>query len=342
MNSTSEKIYSRRISLSLLLIAAFCVNANAISKIYSGIDFPTNRIDHGIQLIEKGKPLLDLGKAPIVAYFDKQDHSLKFTLFGSENPDSVLYDLIPGDQMAVRIATDVSWHEDLQMFSYQYQVSILADSKVPAEMITFRLGFEPDSTLPPTGWDSYQRDGNITFSRFINPKAGSGSVISGFGFRSAGPPKVSIVNIGSTGILLKGAPEGYEDYSLSAVLGEHMGLDCVMLNPAPRPEKIEAPMWIGSVLGSMGILLGNGYLSEEDFYYIVDILTNLQATLRNEGIPSFEVWNAQVNSSLAALTPYKPTIEPEAYSYITENLKYMQRHKDIVWFGKYVPPPEQK
>jgi hypothetical protein len=76
----------------------------------------------------------------------------------------------------------------------------------------------------------------------------------------------------------------------------------------------------------------HGYIGKEHSTEIREVLSNLQNQLYKAKNPPFSEWNGYIVSTMNELAPYKDLIEPEAWSYIVENLKYMQRNKDIVWF----------
>ena len=323
-----------RTLIGLLLLAVFYVDSSAISKIYSGMQIPTNTIKYGMQFIEKGKPLMDLTEASTVVYFDEEDHSLKFTILGIEHPDSVFCHVIPGDQISVQISCSLLWDDQLQQYHYRYNVHLLEESIVSIEMLSLRLGFEPIQLISNPDWDPLYRTGAVSWSRFIEPKIEPGNSITDIGFDSKGPPKVADLYVLGEMKILKGAPEYFESYALSSALTDHSGLYCVTLIPSPIPERIEAANWISSVVQGIDKIVGNGYIPKQEYYNVRGVATNLHNLIYNAKNPPFTEWNAYIESALSDLEPFESLIEPEAYSYITENLKYMQRHKDIVWFRK--------
>ncbi len=321
--------------LSVIFTFFLFSTTSSISKIYSGKEIKTNTIIDNQQIIEKGKPLLDIEKAPIVIFYDKTDQSLKFTLSGSDHPDSLLYHVIPGDRVSVRIAASITWDENERLYQYIYEVQSLEESKIPINMISTKLGFEPNRILSAEGWGIYQSGGHNSWSQFKNPILLPGNSVSGFGFQSSGPPKLGIFFIRGESAIYKESLDGWEPLEkISTFLIDLQRVECLTLIPAPRPEKIRADNWISSIEKSISKLKSNGYIPKDFIKNIRDILSNLHDQMYKAENPPFSVWNGYIESALADLVPYETKIEPEAWSYITENLKYMQRNKDIVWFGK--------
>lgn len=324
-----------KLLLSVVLLFCLISTTYPVSKIYNGKPIPTNQIIDGMQIIEKEKPFMDLDQAPLVTFFDKADQSLKFTIGGSDHPDSVLYHVIPGDRISVQIAASVTWDKNEQLYHYIYEVRSLEESAVPIEMLSIHLGFEPTQILNADGWISRERVTYNTWSNFNSPKIMPGDSVSGFGYRSFNPPKLGIFNIrGERKILFeKGEFEEPLPY-ITNYLGSLQRVECLTLIPAPKPEKIHADSWISNINYGVNKMISDGYIPKNVAKNMRLIVSSLQDQIYQAENPPFSEWNGYIESTLADLAPYQSQIEPEAWSYITENLKYMQRNKDIVWFGK--------
>ena len=320
-------------SLLLLVISA---NSFAVSRVYSGKAIPTHVVTDGCQFIKTGASLIaGLSEAPIVVYINEDDNSVEFTIHGSTRPDSVLYRFVPGDLFSARLITHLTWDENNHYYSYDYQVISMKESKIPIKRFTVRLAFEPLKSDTPEGWGLYRSLGFHTWYDAIMP----GDSISGLGFVSSSPPTLLDAHLSGETRVIGGGTDSEGVQALSEFITKHDRVPCLIIAPAAIPEKIEAPVWLNQIKTNLGKLVSNGYLSNERSQQVNSILSDLFYALRESANTTFDRWNPLVNTALDSLTAYQTLIEPEAYAYITENLKYMQRHKDIVWFGKYPKNP---
>jgi hypothetical protein len=332
--------------LAMLVLLGASAKTIAVSKTYSGKPILTNKMVDGIQYIRKGEPYLDLSKAPIVATFDEADNSITLTSPRAGAPDSLYYRFIPGDLISVRLSADVAWDVDTHVYRYDYAVKSLPASKTPIEELAIDEQFEFLGMGSPKGWIGFF---NRDLKRYLWTHYAeldsivSGDSISGFSFISSGPPTLGRFFVASKIRLIdfKAEDDIFAD-AYFKIVDSHKGVEGTTLVPSPRPEKIEATEWVMEILSNFGDLRRNGYIPEEDYSDLREIMRDLNRQLRSLESPTSEVWSPLVDSTLIDLTQYQSLIQPEAYSYITENIKYMQRNKDIVWFGKYVPPPEQR
>jgi hypothetical protein len=325
-----------------LLLGAISICCYGISRIYSGKPIPLGMVKDGFQVIQEGKPLIaGLDVAPTIIYYNDQDHSFTFSIHGSTDPDSILLRVTPGDLFSVRVSANVSWNDDVQRFRYIYDIQSLQESQIPIETAVIRLGFDPWLVLVPMGWGLNKSVGYTSWYASGATQLMPGRSLSGFGFESASPPILKEIELyGESAIVM--AHEWDEGPDIPSFLDDTEGVRCLTIAPGPLSEKIQAAEWVTQIMVNLGKLVSNGYLSYERSQQVNGILSGLFNALGNPANTSFDKWNPLVNTALDSLTVYQTLIEPEAYSYITENLKYMQRHKDIVWFGKYVPPPEQR
>ena len=332
------------ISLSILLLLLLQTNTHAISKVYSGRRIlPTYRDLNGAQFVKVGRPLtMSIEETPIVVYVDRENNTVKFTIHGSPHPDSIIYYFIPGDLFSAQIATSVEWDSVNQFYRYDYQIHSKLESKIPIKTVSMRLAFEPLKSNSPNGWGLNKNMGYHGWSYGMAPMIMPGQSVGGFGFHSKMPPTLGELYLsGITEVLGGGTdPTGYSQ--LSKYLNDHGRVECLVLIPAPKPERIEAVDWVNQIIHKLGYLSSNGYLQSEQRKDIYDILSDLYYQLRDAENSTFEKWNPLVNRTLAALSPYQSQIETEAWIYITENLKYMQRNRDIVWIGEYVKLHWQK
>jgi len=321
-------------SLLLLVISA---NSFAVSRVYSGKAISTHVVRDRCQFIKTGAPLVaDLSEAPIVVYINEDDNSVEFTIHGSTHPDSVLYRFVPGDLFSARLITHLTWDENNGYYSYDYQVISMQESKIPIKRFTVRLAFEPLESNTPEGWGLYKTLGFHTWYGAIMP----GDSASGLGFISSSPPTILDGELTGETRAIGGGTDSEGIQALSDFIEKHDRVPCLVIAPAARPEKMEAPLWVNQLRMNLGKLVSSGYLSHDISRQIDAILSDLFYALRESANTAFDRWNPLVNAALDSLSAYRTVIEPEAYSYITENLKYMQRHNDIVWFGKYPKIPK--
>ena len=136
-------------------------------------------------------------------------------------------------------------------------MKLLTDSKVPVEMISTDIGFEPYDILAPAGWTIYKQGGHISWFHFSVPPLEPGESLSGFGFHSAGPPKLGNLFVrGEEKVLQEsryydGPPGNIVSYS-----ADHQRVECFAFIPSPRPERIKADDWIGIILKGIQELFG--------------------------------------------------------------------------------------
>jgi hypothetical protein len=320
-----------KISFSLICLMTLFLNANASSKVYTGKPIPVGSTVNRWQFVEKGKsPATDLQDAPIVVYVDNEDYSLKFTWLGSIHEDSILYHVIPGDLISVRISANIVWDKSLQCFIYEYELESMDNSKIPIESFNIRLGFEPRQSFTTEGLRLYEHTGFHSWSNLGSPMMMPGNSVCGFGFQSSGHPQLGVLTVHGETEIIKGGSEGSSE--IAKFLRDHGSIDCLTIIPGPNPERIEAAGWVSSIVQGVDKMVGHGYIPKDEFKNVREIAANLHDQLYNSKNPPFSEWSGYIESAMNELAPYKDLIEPEAWSYIVENLKYMQRNKDIVWF----------
>ena len=329
----AERSMMNQYQASLVVLLVLFIQAFATSKIYSGKTIPIDTTIERWQIIEKGDSLIaDTAIAPIVIYYDKSDHSLLFTIHGSTNPDSSLFILKTGDLFSARISANLNWDNKIQRYKYEYEIESLPESKITIDRIRIRLGFSPLEVLSPNGWSLNRGVGFTSWTQWQVKTCIPGSKVIGFGFESAGPPTLKEMELsGESAIIMT------HEYDEGADIPNFLSIErvhCLIIAPSPYHEQIEIYNWMNHLITNVGKLSSNGYLSYAQDLEITDILENLYKQLQDSSNTSYDKWNPLVNETLDTLSPYQSQIEPEAWSYITENLKYMQRNKDIVWFGK--------
>jgi hypothetical protein len=334
----------RAILAATVCLILHCLEAEAISKIYTGTPFPLNRIVNGIQYIESGKPFLDLTKGPIVAIIDYGDNSVRLICPAKGDPESLFYWFRVGDMVSVRIAGNLAWDQVVQSYTYTYTFYSETDSRTPIATIRMDEMYEYKEVLGPPAWMGFfnRQLGNHVWMQF-NKDAYlmPGDSLSGFNYLSGGPPVIRTFFIEGDKVFIDMA--GVDEFftpSATEIMQEHQGIEGETVIPGPQPERIEGPEWVLDIASELGVLWGNGYIPEQYEKSIHDIIVNLHQDLRNLEKPTYDNWNPLIEKALSDLEPYQNLIEPEAYGFIVENLKYMQRHQDIVWFGKYPKIPK--
>jgi hypothetical protein len=227
-----------RATFVVILSLTITSNTSAISKTYTGRPIPVNRIVDGMQFIEKGKTYLDLDQAPMVVYFDKEEQSIKFTIGGSQHPDSVITYLIPGDRISIRISVSVSWHDEEQLYQYIYEVQSLGESKVPIDMFSIHTGFETNRILTADGWIIHQSAGYNSWSPFQVPRLMPGESLRGLGYKSSCPPSPGIMTVrGEPNIFKESLDEWEPPPKIVSFLTDYQVVECLILIPAPKTEK---------------------------------------------------------------------------------------------------------
>jgi hypothetical protein len=316
------------------------------SQLLQGKQYPFGKIVDHVQYIKKGEALLNLSEAPIVATFNEANNSIRLTCPEAGSPDSLYYLFVPGDLIKVRIAAEVHWNDSLGMFQYSYSIISDSSSRIPIDGMQTDQLFECWKYKSPLWWIGYYNR-RLRFQSWHQFKESlllmPGQSLSGFGYESKGPPTLGNFSIeGQNKVIDSAGEDEFFALAYSEIINQHRAVDGITLIPGPQQERIEAPAWVMNILNNLGILQINGYIPDTHLRAVEQIVTELQQSLRYLQKRSFDDWSPYIDAAIDSLTAYQTLIQPEAYAYITENLKYMQRHKDIVWFGKYVPPPEQK
>jgi hypothetical protein len=115
----------------------------------------------------------------------------------------------------------------------------------------------------------------------------------------------------------------------------HLGVKVKTIVPGPAPESIELVEWTKRILVTLKYLISSGYMTNQIDESVNQILIQLNSVFRYEENHSLEKLEQEINQALGALEPYRNQMEPEAWAFITENLKYVLRNLDIVRFKEY-------
>jgi hypothetical protein len=327
-----------RMAISCLLIAAYFPAVFGTGRFISG-NFPNeNQIIDGVQYIRKGAPYLDLEKAPVIAEIDPSDHSITLFVPSIAPPESLYIRFIPGNLFDAKISTEVIWNE--QSKTYHYYYTIISDTTSVSAIRYFDIVWWNDyrQIYKPDGWSArpiYSRRVNV-WSTFTDKTIDGGDTLSGIGYETYGPPIITRYELwGQTKDLgMKGSDEMFGSI-YSGIMDKYRGVKGYTIAAWVDPESIEPVSWFGSICFKTPILKSSGYLDQQTRDAIYPTLYDLWEIFQIKENQTTEKLEQQINAALAALAPYQNQMEPEAWAFITENLKYVLRHLDIVQFKEY-------
>lgn len=309
-----------------------------IGKSISG-KFPKgNHIVDGVQYVNKGTPYFDLEDAPVIAEIDPADHSVTLFVPSIAPPESLYIRFVPGDLFAAKISTQVIWDE--QSKAYQYYYTIISDSSSVSPIRYFDIEWWNDykQIYGPDGWSVrpiYSRNVNA-WSTYLDNAIYGGDTLLGIGYESYGPPALTEFNLrGRTKDLgMLGDSEWFGSI-YSSFMQKHRGVKGYTIAAWVSPESIEPVSWFGNICFKTPILTSSGYLSQQTRDEIYPSLYGLWEMFQQKDNQSIDKLEQAINNTLTALAPYQNQMEPEAWAFITENLKYVLRHMDIVRFKEY-------
>jgi len=331
----------------ILLVALAPADLFASSKAIKGERVYGTKIVGKVQYIQKGIPLLDLERAPYVAIVDHGDNSIKvsFPYFGNE--DSLFIQFIPGNLIDVRLSASAQWIDSLSSFKYNYVIFSDRSSLRPiwefeVEWLTDYRGVES-----PKGWTAdripFLPRKSYTWTAFQeNDDLLPGDSLYGIGLISSSPPLLASFTVwGRSRTIAEKSPAS--DVAANEALGriyaeiesETRDVKGYTIIPGTPPETIEPAEWVFRVDAGLNKLEYWGYLEEPEKKAVHNIIIGLQATLKRQNSHSRQKLEQEINNALVALEPYQNQMEPEAWAFITENLKYVLRHMDIVTFKEY-------
>jgi hypothetical protein len=318
----------------ILFTFSISICANATSKAFSGnLQSRIGSEKPWIHYYEKNATMPDSGSLWI-AIVDLQNHSIIVTTRDTVSRDTMYYHFIPGNTFKIRVSAEVNWNEEEKLHIYSYQLR--SDTTSIAKIVFFTVEWMLDcrEILSPHRWVG---DGLYRWmSHEDKYKLESGGQLSGFGLKSSCPPRLGKFEIRGETIELGG--EGWDEVSWSiaaSVAGDNRSVSSKTIVPGPCPEKIEPVDWTQKLAISLYELHSLGYIDNESRIGMYGILDTLKYALMHQSEQTLQKLETHVNSALENLEAYQDDIEPEAWGYITENLKYMLRHKDVIVFKRY-------
>jgi hypothetical protein len=328
---------------SITLIMIISSGALATSNLISGKKMRIGTVEDGVQYVKKGTQYLDLVKWPVVVALNDSDGSIEVFAPNLAPIDSAYFRFIPGNLISVRLSVEVTWDENLSLFHYSYTLISDASSLRPIELFETEWINYYWETESPDKWNLLSipqqgRNGWATIGdhNMIMP----GNSKSGFGFLSAAPPVMATFKVrGKTENLVYRFSEKYEEI-LGNVEGKvksmYRSVEGLTIVPGICPERIEPVQWIShAIYFKLDLLMKNGYIDQKNIDNIRMVVANLVNPFKSKENHSTEKLEQEINTTLAALAPYQDQMEPEAWAFITENLKYVLRHLDIVQFKEY-------
>jgi hypothetical protein len=333
----------------LLGIAVIVADAFGVSKMINGKPIPIDTIvtmTSSVQFIKPGDPYFDLDSAPIVALVNDTNHTITVCAPTMGNKDSLFFQFIPGNQIAVRISSIIHWEENKGLYSYEYLLCSDTSSVVPIWYFSIDNSGLYEEASSPEGWmlKAFPKQNKVKWADVRGPnQLLPGDSLTGFGLGSSTPPMIAHFEIWGQNKELRSEFSGYDSATVfiladiySDISTKYMGLDGSLLAPDSEIENIEPVDWIYNRLGQkINVLTQMGYLDQSIETTVLSILENLSEVFKSKENQSATMLSERINTALAALEPYRNQMEPEAWAFITENLKYVLRHLDIVQFKEY-------
>lgn len=318
--------------------------AGATSKMISAEKIRTNRVENRVQYIKKGQRYFDLEQAPVVVTVNDSDGSIEVFAPNIAPKDSVYFQFIPGNLISVCVSALVVWNDDSNLFQYSYTLFSDTSSKRPIMMFETEWQNYYWDFASPKKWDALSlpeqgRNGWSTIGdhNMLLP----GETLSGFGFLSSAPPVIASFKVrGETENIVYNFSRGYEGLISDVqgmIISKNRDVVGRTIIPGIPPERIEPVEWFRHrIYFSLISLNKNGYINSDIDDAIRPILDRLSKTFKSKENHTITKLEQEVNDTLVELEPYQNQMEPEAWAFITENLKYVLRNKDIVKF-KYYP-----
>jgi hypothetical protein len=320
-----------RSRLLMLMVLAAPFHAFATTKPLSGdLQSRIGTRDQWVEYVAKGSSIADTGYY-LVAIVDLQKHTINVTARDKVMRDSLYYEFIVGNTFKAWLSFDLKWIEAEDLLQYSYQLE--SDTSSITKIVFFSVEWMLDckEVLSPAGWTA---DGQYHWMTHEDSyKLKPGSKRDGFGLKSECPPLLGLFEIRGETIEIKGG--GWNEVTwtdASGIAGENRSVSGLTIVPGPCPESIEPVDWIQRISIGLYQLLEPGYIDQPTLSTVYAILNNLKATLMHEEEQTLELLEVHVNNALSELETYHNDMEPEAYGYITENLRHMLRNKDIIHF----------
>jgi hypothetical protein len=330
-----------------LMIWLLCLDVFAIGKTIQRKPVYQTKIVGDVQYVLKGKPLMELDRAPIVAIFDAADNSItvSYPYFG--DPDSLFVRFVPGNLISIRLSAGVEWIDNFASYDYTYTLYSETSSKRPIWEFEIEWFNDYKGVFSPHGWlvESLNRPSGRMYAwnafqenDYLQP----GDSLSGMGFSSTAPPVIAPFRVwGYREIMVRRFLEN--DRAAAEALGsaysevEHQtaSIEGYTIAPGVKPEMIEPVEWFSRIDAPTARLVTGGYLTRDMDEQIHEVFLPLISMFRKSQSHTLDKLNQEINAALAALAPYQDQMEPEAWAFITENLKYVVRHLDIVTFKEY-------
>jgi hypothetical protein len=339
-------MYNRLLPI-MTMLALMAIDALAVGKIiaYKPIYHP--RIDGRVQYLRKGQAMLDLDRAPYVAIVDPSDSSIILTYPYFGNPDSLFKHFIPGNLISIRLSANVKWIDSTASYNYRYTIYSEKSSVRPIWEFEIEWSNDYKGVFSPHGWlveSLYRPCGRMyAWNAFQeNDYLQPSDSLSGMGFRSFAPPVMAQFSVwGYPKEIAEVCP--LDDYAASEGLGrayaevesQTRAAEGYTIAPGVEPEVIEPVEWFSRIDARTNGLAYWGYLTQETKVQVHQIFLPLISMFRKSQSHTLDKLNQEINAALAALAPYQDQMEPEAWAFITENLKYVVRHLDIVTFKEY-------
>jgi hypothetical protein len=341
----------------LVLILYFIftvVGAYAASKDITGIPIPIERVRQRVQYILRPTFFQkDYYPAPYAAIVDQNDYSLKFIYPAKYKADSVYCRFQTGDQIEIRLAVAVSWDQSANLYEYRYTLSSTSHSLRPIWQIEMEWLNDYQQIYSPEGWifeTTVLPDKKVSSwsTRNLQSEVQPGGSISGFGFTSIAPPIIvpfkiwgRTLDLGCKGLELLSDDSLDFVQTHEKVIETHGHLDVFTVIPGIVPESIEPVEWYSRITSGLYKLKNSGYMSPEVENKIYRLLTSFGAIFGHEENHNMQKMEQEVSKVLEAMLPYREQIEPEAWFFIEENLRFPLCHSELVHFMRYPGYPKK-
>jgi len=327
---------NRQLKLLTLLALALSFSAFATTKpLSSDLGSRIGTGDQYVQYLAKGSAIADSGSI-WVAIVDLQRNIINVTTRDQSLRDSSYHEFIPGNTFKVSLSGELSWSEEEGSFTYSYELHSDTSSLTLIDFLRLEKRLDCKQMLGPPGWAAADFAKDYEWSQVReNTELRPGKDLSGFGLKTACPPRIGSFEIWGKSIEIRSS--GWDEVSWSIAGGaefDNHGIIGATIVPGPCPEMIEPVDLVDSMIGVLWTLVENGYMSADTKYSVHAIFNNLKGAMLHRSEHKFQNLEQHVNDALNALEQYHEVMQPEAWGYITENLKYMLKHPDIIVFKR--------
>jgi hypothetical protein len=309
----------------------------SLGKTSSGgplIDSAVN--DAFVEYFMKGDSIPETGVS-YVAIIDTSNQSILVTTRDVSLRDSLFYHFFPTDRIIFELLASVEWDEDSGSLLYSYALHCDSTSPIPIDNMDMQLENDIKEISAPKGWTGIQVRKDYSWSRFVGtPPIKPGESLSGFDLRSISPPILGDIFVMGEEKILGQAGEDFLLFDVASAVGSnHYRVKVETIVPGVSPEVIDPVEWTSRIFDSLRDLRNAAFMDNQDMEDLQSLLGTLFAKIVRIKEPKLDNLIEYVTGALVELEEFQDRIEPEAYGYITENLKHILRNTDIIQFEDY-------